>query len=143
MRSIRSIFLIIFAAASVLAQQAVEQNLKVTIQYLASDKLEGRRTGEDGATAAAKYIARQFQEIGLTARLFDMQTKKLGYLQSFGYAPSPAELPLLAYNVIGVLPGRDPLLKDQDIVIGAHYDHLGRGGQGSLAPSSHEIHHGA
>ncbi|HQZ82647.1 MAG TPA: M28 family peptidase [Pyrinomonadaceae bacterium] len=48
-----------------------------------------------------------------------------------------------AYNIIGVLPGIDPKLKDEVIVIGAHYDHLGRGGSGSLAPNSTEIHHGA
>jgi hypothetical protein len=36
-----------------------------------------------------------------------------------------------AYNVIGVLEGSDPLLKKETIVIGAHYDHLGRGGSGS------------
>lgn len=47
-------------------------------------------------------------------------------------------------NVVGLLPGTDPRLKDEAIVIGAHYDHLGRGGEGSLAsdePSA--IHPGA
>jgi Zn-dependent M28 family amino/carboxypeptidase len=48
-----------------------------------------------------------------------------------------------AYNVIGVLEGSDPLLKNETIIIGAHYDHLGRGGEGSLAANSTEIHHGA
>ncbi len=48
-----------------------------------------------------------------------------------------------AYNVIGIVPGTDPKLKSEAIVIGAHYDHLGRGGQGSLAANSTEIHHGA
>ncbi len=48
-----------------------------------------------------------------------------------------------AYNVIGILEGRDPVLKNEAIIIGAHYDHLGRGGQGSLAVNSSEIHHGA
>lgn len=48
-----------------------------------------------------------------------------------------------SYNVIGVLPGSDPKLKNEAIVIGAHYDHLGRGGAGSLAPRAGEIHHGA
>jgi len=48
-----------------------------------------------------------------------------------------------AYNVVGVLEGSDPVLKNENIVIGAHYDHLGRGGDGSLAPRSGEIHHGA
>jgi Zn-dependent M28 family amino/carboxypeptidase len=48
-----------------------------------------------------------------------------------------------AANVIGVLPGSDVKVQDELIIIGAHYDHLGRGGQGSLAPREGEIHHGA
>jgi aminopeptidase YwaD len=48
-----------------------------------------------------------------------------------------------AQNVAGILEGSDPVLKNEYIVIGAHYDHLGRGGEGSLAPRSGEIHHGA
>lgn len=48
-----------------------------------------------------------------------------------------------AYNVVGVLEGSDPVLRNETIVIGAHYDHLGRGGEGSLASGSGEIHHGA
>lgn len=48
-----------------------------------------------------------------------------------------------AYNVIGILEGSDPTLKNEMIIIGAHYDHLGRGGQGSLAQKEGEIHHGA
>ena len=48
-----------------------------------------------------------------------------------------------SHNVIGILPGSDPNLKDEAIVIGAHYDHLGRGGEGSLAQREGEIHHGA
>jgi aminopeptidase YwaD len=50
-----------------------------------------------------------------------------------------------AYNVVGVLEGSDPNLKNEYIVIGAHYDHLGRGGEGSgsLTPNSGDIHHGA
>jgi hypothetical protein len=49
-----------------------------------------------------------------------------------------------AYNIVGVLEGSDPKLKREYIIIGAHYDHLGRGGHdSSLAPNSIEIHHGA
>lgn len=48
-----------------------------------------------------------------------------------------------ALNVVGMVPGSDPKLKDEAVIIGAHYDHLGRGGQGSLAINSTEIHHGA
>jgi len=47
-------------------------------------------------------------------------------------------------NVVGVLPGRDPRLREEAIVIGAHYDHLGLGGEGSLAPDAiGTIHPGA
>src|SRR5690606_22300567 len=48
-----------------------------------------------------------------------------------------------AYNVVGMIEGRDPQLKREAIVIGAHYDHLGRGGAGSLAANSTDIHFGA
>jgi hypothetical protein len=51
---------------------------------------------------------------------------------------------LVAKNVIGVLEGSGPLA-DETIVIGGHYDHLGRGGlfSGSLAPFSNDLHNGA
>ena len=46
-----------------------------------------------------------------------------------------------AWNVLGRLPGKD---HGRIVVVGAHYDHLGRGGEGSLAPNAEgEIHHGA
>jgi aminopeptidase YwaD len=49
-----------------------------------------------------------------------------------------------AYNVVGVLEGSDPKLKREYLVIGAHYDHLGRGGHdGSLAQNATDIHYGA
>ena len=47
-----------------------------------------------------------------------------------------------AANVVGVLEGSDPKLKSEVIVLGAHYDHLGRGGEGSLGREG-EIHFGA
>ncbi len=47
-------------------------------------------------------------------------------------------------NVIAVLEGADPLLKHEAVVVGAHYDHLGRGEFGSLAPDRQgEVHNGA
>jgi hypothetical protein len=45
-------------------------------------------------------------------------------------------------NVIGVLEGAGPLA-DETVVIGAHYDHVGMGGPGSLAPGSKAVHNGA
>ncbi len=47
-------------------------------------------------------------------------------------------------NVIGIRRGSDPALRAEAVVIGAHYDHLGRGPYGSLAPDRNgEIHNGA
>lgn len=47
-------------------------------------------------------------------------------------------------NVIGLLPGEDEKLRDELVVIGAHYDHLGHGGRSSLGVSvKPEIHYGA
>lgn len=46
-------------------------------------------------------------------------------------------------NVMGWIEGSDPKLKDQVIIVGAHYDHLGLGGSNSLAPRYGDIHHGA
>ena len=48
-----------------------------------------------------------------------------------------------AANVVGILEGSDPKLRSEVIVVGAHYDHLGRGGEGSLAGREGEVHHGA
>ena len=48
-----------------------------------------------------------------------------------------------ARNVIAHVPGSDPDLRDEIVVVGAHYDHLGFGGDGSLAAGSRAIHNGA
>lgn len=45
-------------------------------------------------------------------------------------------------NVVGVLPGSGPR-SEETIIVGAHYDHVGRGGEGSMSPGSNEIHNGA
>ena len=48
-----------------------------------------------------------------------------------------------ARNVVAVLPGSHPGLRDEHVIVGAHYDHLGHGGEGSLDPDSRAIHNGA
>ena len=48
-----------------------------------------------------------------------------------------------ARNVVALLPGVDPSLKDEYVIVGAHYDHLGYGGDGSLAGDVRAIHNGA
>lgn len=48
-----------------------------------------------------------------------------------------------ARNVVGLLPGASPTLRDEYVIVGAHYDHLGLGGEGSLAPDEQSVHNGA
>jgi hypothetical protein len=111
------------------------------IAYLASDALEGRGTGTPGNDSAAAYIARRFAAIGL--RRVDSS-----YAQHFVAHPLARrnEKPraLTTQNVVGLLPGDDPLLRGEFVVVGAHFDHLGRSSEGALDPDSKNvIRHGA
>ncbi|HEU4827747.1 MAG TPA: M20/M25/M40 family metallo-hydrolase [Gemmatimonadales bacterium] len=113
------------------------------VRYLSDDRLAGRLTGSAGADSAAEYIARRFAEVGL-------QPGREGWFQEFQIAPDApgvqrAKLPSMrARNVIGILPGRDPVLRREAVIVGAHYDHLGSGQFGTLNPdSAGKIHNGA
>ncbi len=148
-----SFLLLISLAFSIAAQQAQKQteaqkNLRKSVAYLASDALEGRRTGETGATMSAGFVANMFAKYKLKGGI--VKNNKRNFLQPFEYKPRNEKgevlqdaTPLEAYNVVGILEGTDAVLKNEAIVIGAHYDHLGKGGMGSLAANSKEIHHGA
>jgi len=94
------------------------------IAYLASDALEGRLTGTPGNDMAAAYIAQRYKSLGLT-------TLTPGYLQRFEAlsaeeAHSGRTEPRHTENVVALLDGSDPALKNEYVVIGAHFDHLGR-----------------
>ncbi len=100
-------------------------------------------TGSVGADSAAAYLARRFSQVGL-------QPAAGGWFQSFTVgrdAPAARNTQpgvLVGRNVVGILPGRDPVLRNQTVILGAHYDHLGLGGFGSLDPDSTGlIHNGA
>ncbi|HJT29861.1 MAG TPA: M20/M25/M40 family metallo-hydrolase [Pyrinomonadaceae bacterium] len=81
---------------------------------------------------------------GIPVAVISKQTaEKLANAKQLTLATDVVRADVPAHNVIGVIEGSDPVLKNEYIVIGAHYDHLGRGGEGSLAPRSGEIHHGA
>src|SRR5437868_11771609 len=71
-RTIIQLLLVVVCAASAHAQTARTTNdqpsaehLRAFVTYLASDKLEGRRTGTPGAEAAGQYIADEFKQLGL------------------------------------------------------------------------------
>lgn len=133
------------AAGSLAAQRGSPRRVQVDIAFLAADAREGRGVGTGGLNAAAEYVAREFARIGLT------QPSDSGFFQPFtidSTAPAAAHSGLggaAVKNVVGILPGRGPLA-GQVVVLGAHYDHLGRGGPmvGSLDPDSvGVIHNGA
>ncbi len=121
-------------------------DLKERVAILASDSLEGRRTGLPGADKAARYIAGEFARIGLSALGDKSRGTHGSYYQHFEFSEkqfdSTKTEKTKGMNVIGMLEGTDPELKKTVIVIGAHYDHLGFGGRNAL-DSSKEIHYGA
>ena len=112
------------------------------IAYLASDRLEGRLTGTAGNDSAAAYIARQYAKLQL-------RQGSPGYLQKF-VARSAADAHAgitngrPTQNVIAILPGSDTKFAGQYIVVGAHFDHLGRDSQFALDPEAKDaIRNGA
>ncbi len=113
------------------------------VEWLAADAREGRGLGTEGLAEAGRWIATRFSEIGLDPAGSD------GFLQPFPTTiPDPSNphaegVPVEAFNVVGRLPAGGPRPLDGVIVIGAHYDHLGLGGPGSLAPDVRAVHNGA
>jgi aminopeptidase YwaD len=126
------------------------------IGYLASDALEGRGTGTPGNDSAAAYIARRFESLGLTP-LFSSagsavcQTARCDgrFLQPFvarSVAAAHAGLPaaMSTQNVAAMVRGTDSILKDEYVILGAHFDHLGRTTMGALDPDAKDaIRNGA
>jgi aminopeptidase YwaD len=102
------------------------------IDYLASEPLAGRLTGTPGNDSAAAYLARRYRALGL-------RPLSPGYLQKFvAHPPAHAgqTVALATQNVFAVLPGRDPALRGQYVVIGAHFDHLGTSTENALDPEA-------
>jgi Zn-dependent M28 family amino/carboxypeptidase len=88
------------------------------LSVLAADSLEGRQTGSRGSAIAARFIAQALREAGLAP------AGDAGYFQRVSVA-WPTSGP--AVNVVGLLPGGDPALAGEAVVVTAHYDHLGIG----------------
>jgi hypothetical protein len=106
---------------------------------LADDSMEGRFTGAPGMERAARYLAGRFRELGLRPAgddgyfqhlplaWDDQGTRRIPRL--LGAWPDTAGIPAdrrgRGINVAAVLPGADPALRGQVVLIDAHYDHLG------------------
>jgi len=85
------------------------------LSALAADSMEGRGTGTPGSAKAARFIAAEFKAAGLEAG------GDSGYFQKVPLENRPGN----AVNVVGILRGADPVLKDSVVLVDAHYDHLG------------------
>ncbi len=93
--------------------ELVSLDMKEIVGYLASDEIEGRNTGTEGIDKAATYIENQFKAVGVKP-----------YYESFRDHFKVDSLD--AFNVVGWVEGTDEKLKNEFIVVGAHYDHVGR-----------------
>lgn len=104
------------------------QELSGHVNFLADDTLEGREAGSRGGHAAAKYIVEHLQNIGLEPAGTN------GFFQAFRGNER---------NILAVLPGSDPELKNEYILVGAHYDHVGYGNRSNSNGPWGYIHNGA
>ncbi|MEM5539478.1 MULTISPECIES: M28 family peptidase [unclassified Olleya] len=138
------VFLLVFTSCKheILKEITIQED----VQFLADDALEGRQTGTNGEQKAAKYIAERFKNLGLTPKGTD------GYFQAFSFKPKTDPHQEVKYNVKdgdSTITGTNVLgfidnKADNTVIIGAHYDHLGYGAEGSLfRGEKKEIHNGA
>jgi hypothetical protein len=99
--------------------------LREDVTYLASDQLEGRDTPSHGLDLAADFIAGKFQKAGL------QPANHGSYFQGAHVNKGPR-------NVVGILPGSDPVLRNQYVILSAHYDHVGRNRNGVIFPGAND-----
>jgi hypothetical protein len=136
----RFLFLLLFVPHFLQAQVVApsSERIRKHVQYLASDRLKGRGTGSRENDKAARYIIKEFKKLDL----LPLGTE--GYRQPFTARVRRVVVPdslRQANNILGFLDNDAPYT----IVIGAHFDHLGQGRQGSSkAPNPEgQIHNGA
>jgi hypothetical protein len=141
--------LIILLFTSIIAckkEYVPENKIQDDVAFLADDKLEGRQTGTEGEKAAAEYLAKRFKALGLEPKGTD------GYFQDFTFKPKAGphqEVKFTDVKADSTVTGRNIVAylnnnANQTIVVGAHYDHLGYGAEGSLyRGEDKQIHNGA
>lgn len=82
------------------------------MRYLAADELKGRDLGSEGIEKAAQYIETQFRDAHLEPYFKT-------YRDSFDFRDQ------IGYNLVAYKEGSDEKLKNEVIILGAHYDHIG------------------
>ena len=108
------------------------QSLRGRLSFIASDALEGRGTPSRGLTIASEYIASEFRRAGLepggdTPGSY-FQEAPIEFTEGSGEQKITRRARVR--NVIGILRGSDPALRNECVMVSAHYDHLGRKGPG-------------
>lgn len=119
------------------------ESMKKDVGTLASDMMQGRETGTDGEKMAAAYLGSRMRSIGLTPK-GDGSSFLQNYKRTIKENPhadvaSPNDEVIEGNNVIGHYYTGAPYT----VIVGAHYDHLGFGGEGSLHAGKPAIHNGA
>ena len=138
----RKALLILSLTFAFLLPAAAQQQdaMRVTVEYLASPALGGRFPATAGDTLASDYLAGKLRSLRLKPVVREKKNK--GFYQDFTFGKTEQKT---SHNIIAVLPGKDRQLRNEYIVVGAHYDHLGLGGEGSGSrrPDTVAVHPGA
>lgn len=101
-----------------------ENELSAHLHFLASDAMQGRKVGSAFELLAAEYLSAHYRAM----EVWPLQAaggNSNPYLQSFDFTLNQSKGK--SQNVVAWLEGTDPKLKDEFILVTAHYDHLGTG----------------
>ena len=138
---VKRYYILFLVFAFVLQASAQQDEMRQTVAYLASQELGGRYPGTAGDSLASAYIVDQLRSLKLKPII--KAKKEKGFYQDFNFTKKEQEI--TTHNILAVLPGKDKQLRNEYIVVGSHYDHLGMGGEGSGSrrPDTLAFHPGA
>ena len=105
----------LFLSGNINAQNRVK-DLEKHVYYFASDSLQGRKAGGAYSAKAAEYIRQEYENAGLKPYFdnkWEVPFSRNGYSE-YDF-----------FDIVGYFPGNDPVLKNEIVVLGAHFDHLG------------------
>ena len=108
-----------------------EKEIRKDLAFFAGDELEGRMAGQPGAAKAAKFILDAFKKAGLKpppGMSSHSQPFKFSPRMSVSSSGRLGDGEWQSENVLGWFEGSDAKLKEQVVVIGAHFDHVGKAG---------------
>lgn len=103
-----------------------QSSIKKSMEYLASDELEGRATGSEGIEKAAGFIENFLKENGIKP-YFETYRDNFEFTNRIGVKEGEDAPVVKGFNVVGVIEGNDPKLKNEFVILGGHYDHIGFG----------------